>query len=122
MYLERQPIPLAGLDTRKCRFPCTRHTAKAIVFLWIERVDTDAHTHYTDLDQVLRKPVIDQHAIGSEHHHEAELHGIAGDVENIGTDERFTARDHEETAPVDLGDLIDEPVTFFGRKFIVSTG
>jgi len=92
------------------------------VFLGFERIDTDAHTHHADLDQLLCQPVIDQHAVGSEHHHEAELHSVARDVENIGTDERFTARDHEEAASVDLGDLIDELVAFFGREFIISTG
>ncbi len=92
------------------------------MFLRIERIDTDAHAHHADLDQVLRHPVVDQHAVGPEHHHEAELHGVTRDVEDVGADERFAARDHEETALVDLGNLIDEPVAFFGREFVVSAG
>ena len=71
---------------------------------------------------VLRHPVVDQHAVGPEHNHEAELHGVARDVEDIRTDERFAARNHEEAALVDLGNLIDELIAFFGREFVVPAG
>ena len=47
---------------------------------------------------------------------------MARDVEDVGTDERFAARDHEEAALVDLGNLIDELVAFFGREFVVPAG
>jgi hypothetical protein len=47
---------------------------------------------------------------------------MARDVKNVRADERFAARDHEEAALVDLGNLIDEFVTFFGREFVVSAG
>ena len=47
---------------------------------------------------------------------------MARDIKDVGTDERFSARDHEETALVDLGNLIDELVALFGREFIVSAG
>ena len=67
-------------------------------------------------------PVIDQHAVGAEDHHETELHGMACDVENVGTDQRFAAGDDEETALVDLGDLIDEAEALFGREFVVAAG
>ena len=70
----------------------------------------------------LRHPVIDQHAVGAEHHHEAELHGVAGDVENIGPDERLAAGDDQQAAFVDLGDLIDQAEAFFGREFVIAAG
>jgi hypothetical protein len=47
---------------------------------------------------------------------------VARDIEDIGADERFPTRDHEETALVDLGNLIDELVALFGREFIVPAG
>jgi hypothetical protein len=47
---------------------------------------------------------------------------MARDIENIGTDERFTACDYKETTPVDLGNLIDESVAFFGGEFVGSAG
>ena len=122
VHLEGQPVPLAGLDTGECGFPRTGYATEAIVFLRIERIDADAHTHHADLDQVFRHPVVDQHAVGAEHHHEAEFHGVARDVEDVGTDERFAARDHEEAALVDLGNLIDELIAFFCREFVVPAG
>ena len=60
--------------------------------------------------------------LGPEHHHEPEFHGVARDIEDVRTDERFAARDHEETALIDLGNLIDECIAFFGREFVVSAG
>jgi hypothetical protein len=47
---------------------------------------------------------------------------MARDVEDVRTDERFAARDHQEAAFVDLGNLIDEFVAFFGREFVVPAG
>ena len=47
---------------------------------------------------------------------------MARDVENVGTDERFAAGDHEEATLVDLGNLIDEFVAFFSREFVVPAG
>ena len=47
---------------------------------------------------------------------------MARDVENVRADKRFSARDHEETALVDFGDLIDELVALFRRKFVVPSG
>ena len=44
------------------------------------------------------------------------------DVEDVRTDERFAARDHQKAALVDLGNLIDEFVAFFGREFVVPAG
>ncbi len=122
VHLEGQSVPLASLNACECGFPCAGHATETIVFLGIERIDTDAHAHHADLDQVLRHPVVDQHAIGPEHHHETELHGVARDIEDVRTDERFAARDHEETTLVDHGNLIDELVALFGREFIVPAG
>ena len=122
MHLERQPVPLAGLDAGECGFPCAGHATEAIVFLGIERIDADTHAHHADLDQFLRHPVVDQHAVGPEHHHEPEFYGMARDVEDVRTDERFATCDHEEAAFVDLGNLIDEFVAFFGREFVVPAG
>ena len=63
------------------------------MFLGIERIDTDARLPITPIStSVFRHPVIDQHAVGAEHDHEAELHGVPRDVEDIGTDERLAAR------------------------------
>ena len=122
VHLESQPVPLARLDACESGFPCARHATESIVFLGLERIDTDAHAHHADLDQLLCHPVIDQHAVGPKHHHEAELHGVARDVENVGTDEWFATRDHEEATLVDLGNLIDELVAFFGREFVIPAG
>ena len=47
---------------------------------------------------------------------------MPGNIEDVGADKWFAARDHEEAALVDLGNLIDEPVTFFRREFIVPAG
>src|SRR5688572_12054264 len=44
------------------------------------------------------------------------------DFEDVGTDKRFAARDHEKAALVDLSNLIDKPVAFFCRKFIIPAG
>ena len=122
MHLEGQPVPLASLDTGECGLPCAGHAAKTIMLLGIERIDADAHAHHADLDQLLRHPVIDQHAVGPEHHHETEFHGMARDIEDVRTDKRFTSRDHKETALIDLGNLIDELVALFGREFIIPAG
>jgi hypothetical protein len=47
---------------------------------------------------------------------------VARDIEDVGADERFSPRDYEETALVDLSNLIDECVAFFGREFVVPAG
>jgi hypothetical protein len=44
------------------------------------------------------------------------------DIEDVGADKRFAARDHEEAALVDLSNLINQLVTLFRREFIVPAG
>ena len=41
------------------------------------------------------------------------------DIEDVGADKRFAARDHEEAALIDLGNLIDERIALFCREFII---
>ena len=95
---------------------------KGLCFCGIERIDADADAHDADLDQLFGHPVIDQHAVGAEDHHESELHGMARDVENVGTDERLPAGDDQQAALVDLGNLVDEAEALFGREFVVAAG
>src|SRR5678809_868417 len=83
MYLEGQPVPLTGIDTGECGFPCTRHTAEAIVLLGIERIDTDAHAHHADIHKRSGHVVINQHPICSKDDHEAELHSVARDIKTV---------------------------------------
>ena len=96
------------------------HAAEGIVLLGIERIDADADAHDADLDQLFGHPVIDQHAVGAEHHHESELHGMTRDVENVRADQRLPAGDDQQTALVDLGDLVDQAVALFGRELVVA--
>ena len=76
--------------------------------------------HDADLDQLFGHPVIDQHAVGAEDHHESELHGITCNVENVGTDQRLPAGDDQQTALIDLGDLVDQAKALFGRELVVA--
>src|ERR1043165_676904 len=76
VHLEWQAVSLAGFDASECGFPGTGDATEAIVFLGIKRIDTNPHPHPADFTQLLRQPVIDQHAVGSEHYHEPEFHGM----------------------------------------------
>ena len=81
---------------------------KCVVLLRIQRIDADADAHDADLDQFLGHAVVDQHAVGAEHDHETELHGMTRDVENVGAHQRLATGDDQQAALVHLGDLIDE--------------
>jgi hypothetical protein len=43
---------------------------------------------------------------------------MARDVEDVGTNQRFTPRDHQQTALVHFRDLIDETETFIRGQFV----
>jgi hypothetical protein len=89
-----------------------------IVLVRIKRVDADADAHDADLDQRFCHAIVDQHAIGAEHDDEAEPHGMSGDVQDVGTHQRFSAGDHQQASLVHLGNLIDETEAFLRTELI----
>lgn len=116
--LELQTIAFAGLDAGQCAGKGTGDTTELIVLVRIKRVDADADAHDTDLDQRFCHAIVDQHAIGAEHDDEAEPHGMSGDVQDVGTHQRFSAGDHQQASFVHLGDLIDETEALFRTELI----
>src|SRR6185437_8666832 len=110
MHLELKAVPLAGFNAGDRRFPGPRYAAKGVVLGGLQRINADAHAHHTDLDKSLGQLVIDQHPVCPEDDHKAEFDRITSDVENVGTHERFAARNDEETALIHLRNLLDEPV------------
>ncbi len=122
VHLERQAVSLAGFDAGNGRFPGPGDPPEGVVLGGVQRIDADADAHHADLDQRFGHGVIDQHPVGAEHNHEAELHGMAGDVEDIGTHQRFSAGDDQQAALVDFGDLVDETKAFVGGELVVAPG
>src|SRR5262245_51514469 len=114
MHLELQAVSLGGFDAGHRGFPGAWYATELVVFPRIERIDADADSHDADLNQRLGCLVVNQHAVGTEDHHEAELHGMTRDVEDVGTNQRLSTRDHEQTAFVHFRNLINQTKTFFG--------
>ncbi len=82
------------------------------MFCRVKGIDADPDAHHADLHQVLGHPVIDHHAIGSKDHHEPLADRMSGDVQNIRTNQRFTAGDDQQRTPIDLGNLINKSEAF----------
>ena len=122
MDLELKAVPLAGFNPGHSGFPGSRNATERIVFGGIERIDADADAHDADLDEGFGHLVVDEHAVGPEDHHEAELHRMAGDVENVGTDQRLSACNDQQTALIHDSDLIDERIALFSGELVVAAG
>ena len=80
------------------RWQRRRHSAKVVVFLRIERINADAHAHHADFNQRFGHAIIDQHPVGPEHNDKAQPYCVAGNVENIRTDKRFTTGDDQQAS------------------------
>ena len=118
MHLKLQAVPFAGFNARDRRFPGPGNAAKRVMFAGIEGVDADAHAHDADLDEFAGEAIIDQHAVGAEDDHEPLSHGVAGNVEDVRPDQGFSPGDDQQAPFIDLGDLVDQPITFFRREFV----
>src|SRR5215475_15271011 len=85
MHLELQAVSLGGFDAGHRGFPGAWYATELVVLFRIERIDADADSHDADLNQRFGHCIVDQHAVGTEDHHEAELHSMTSDLEDIGT-------------------------------------
>ena len=74
--------------------------------------------HDADLDQCFGHSIVDQHAVGAKDDDKAQSDRMAGNVENIRTDKRLSAGNHQQAPFIHFGYLINEAEAFFRAEFI----
>ena len=119
---ELKAIALAGFDAGRRGSQAPGTPRKALCFFGSNGIDADADAHHTDRDQLLGHPIVDQHAIGTEHHQKPSFTAYARSRECPGRTSGSPPVMTMQTALIDLGDLIDQAEALFGREFIVAAG
>jgi hypothetical protein len=118
MNLELETIAFAGLNPLQRFFPTSWQSPECVMLLGVKGINANPNTHDSNINEVFRLLVVDQHTVGPKHNHEPEVNRMAGNHKNVWTNQRLTARDNQETPAINLRDLVDEHKTFLSRQFI----
>ena len=116
IYLDLDSGGLSVLDSSHRRLECAGGAAEIILEFRGGEVQADADAGQRDFPHLPSDGLGHQGSIGAHDHPEASGDGIFADFKDILTEQRFAAGEDEDGF-ADLGDLVDQPETLFGRKF-----
>ena len=88
--------------------------SEGVVCVFGGTVEANAHARHAELCEFLCDSFVNERGVGCEGWGEVALLGVGDEIEDVASDERFSAGENDDGVPLRVGDCVDEQVFCFG--------